>query len=163
MPIVGGDTSSYKTRPVQSRVDGDGKEFIYVRAHGALTARQPYVARIQYDGWRTLALFDTGVASTSAASHQQYVAVIPDTAIGSDTDGWVQCGGVATSVTFDTASTSMTTGNYLLWSDATVTGTTGQSATNIFCNVYGICMATGSSGTYDVLLLGSNHFVFGTT
>lgn len=161
MPIVGGDNSTYLVRPIQSRVDGDGKEWIYARSHGALTAKSPYLARLTNSGWTTIALFDTGSASTTAASHPQYVAFVPDTAIGSDTDGWGQCGGVCIGV--GAVSQSQTTGNYLLWSDATLTGSTAASATTIACNVYGIVLATASSGTHDIMLRGSNSLLFGTT
>lgn len=164
MPIIGGDTSSYKARPIKSRSDGDGKEYIYARVHETLTAKTAYLAYVSYDGYRTCALFDSGQASTTAASHLRYVSFIPDTAISSDTDGWGQCGGVATSVIFDSASTSMSTGNPCMWSDATVTGNAvGVTATTFCCNVYGICMATASSGTYDVMLLGSEHKMMGLT
>lgn len=162
-PVFGGDTSSYKTRPIQSRIDADGKEWIYARVHGTLTAKVPYVARITYDGWRTLALFDTGVASTSAASHGQYVAFIPDYAISSDTDGWGQCGGVCTSAVLSNASQSTTTGNVMIWSDATVTGTGAASATVHAMNVYAISMTTQTAGYNDIMLLGSGRFIFGTT
>jgi len=161
MPIVGGDTSSYKARGIESRKDGDGREFIYARSHGALTAKNAYVARLTYDGWRTLALFDTGAASTTAASHLQYVAFVPDTAIASDTDGWGQCGGVCTSVSL--ASQSASTGNYMVWADATLTGTTAASATAVFHSCYGIVMATASGGTYDLYLRGTNDKFYGQT
>lgn len=160
----GRDTSGYTARPLASRTDMDGKEYIYVRAHGALTAKTAYLAYVSYDGWRTIALFDSGLASTTAGTHLRYVAAVPPTAISSDTDGWVQCGGPATSVIFDSASVSMSTGNPCMWVDATVTGNTvGVTATTFCSNVYGICMATASSGVYDVMLQGSTHKLMGLT
>ena len=162
MPIVGADTSGNSARPIQSRVDGDGKEWILARAHGALTAHLSYLAYMSYDGWRTLALFDCNYASASAATHGRFVAFVPGSAIGSDTDGWGQCGGIAEDVIFDSASTSMTAGNPILWRDATCTGAaTGITATSVYINMYGVCAATGSSNTFDVMLLGPDHRFFG--
>lgn len=161
MSTIGRDTSSYGARAIDFRVDANGKEWVYARAHGALTAKSTYVARLTNSGWSTLALFDSGMASTTAASHPQYLAFVPETAIASDTDGWGQCGGVCTSVTC--ASQSATTGNYMRWSDATLTGTTAASATAIIVDCYGIVMATASSGTYDLFLRGSRYLMVGTT
>ena len=164
MPYMGRDTSGYSARLMQPRVDQDGREYIWVRAHGALTAKTAYLAYISYDGYRTCALFDSGLASTTAGSHLRYVAAVPPTAISSDTDGWVQCGGPATSVIFDTASVSMSTGNPCQWTDATVTGAAiGVTATTFCCNIYGICMQTASGGVYDIYLLGSEHKMMGLT
>lgn len=163
MGVWGRDTTGYSARPIAVRQDQDGKEFIYARAHGALTAKVPYIAYMSYDGWRTAALFDTGYASASAASHPQYVAFVPPVAIGSDTDGWGQCGGPVTSVVTDTASTSVTTGNRYIWQDATITAGGGATNTAIGICVYGICMATASSGVYDIMLLGREHYMFGVT
>jgi len=159
--IIGGDNSGYAARDISPRNDGNGKEFIYARAHGALTAKTAYVARVAHDGWRTLAVFDTGMASTTAASHLQYVAFVPDAAIASDTDGWGQCGGVCTSVTL--ASQSATTGNIFIWSDATITGATAATATVVMHSGYGICMATASGGTYDIYLRGVTALICGQT
>lgn len=162
MPIIGGDNSTgYNVRPIQPRYDGDGKEFIYARAHAALTAHVPYLAYMEYDGWRTAALFDTGYASASAASHGLYCAFVPPTAISSDTDGWGQSGGPCEDLA--KASDSVTTGNMFTWNDATITGTGGATNTAIGIAVYGVCMATASGGTYDVMLLGCHHLMFGTT
>jgi len=162
MPIVHGDNvTGYKTRPIQPRIDGDGKEWIYARAHGALTAHTPYLAYMSYDGWRTAALFDTGYASASAASHPQYAAFVPCETVGSDTDAWGQCGGPCEDMIV--ASDSVTTGNRFLWNDAVVSGTGGATSTAIGCAIYGICMATASSGVYDTMLLGAQHLMFGTT
>lgn len=166
MPIIGGDSTSYKVRPIQSRVDGDGKESVLVRAHGDLTAKKAYVAYPSYDGWRTAALFDTGLASATANLNRGFIAAIPISAIGSDTDGWVQCGGPITGVTFDSASTSASVGNHFIWNDATVTGAAigaGPSAANAWALTYGICMSSGSGATHDVYLLGSNHKFTGFT
>ena len=159
--LYGRDTSGNSARPLASRTDMDGKEFIYARAHGALTALTPYLAYVTYDGWRTAALFDTGYASTSAASHPQYVAFVPPAAISSDTDGWGQVGGPCEDVIFP--SNSVTAGNRFIWHDATVTGTAGATNTAVMVAVYGVCMSTASSGAYDTMLLGSNHWMFGVT
>lgn len=162
MPIIGADTSGNGARPIKARVDGDGKEWILARAHGDLTAHYAYVAYMGYDGWRTLALFGTDIASVVSAAHRRFVAFVPAEAIGSGTDGWGQVGGIAEDVIFDAASTSMTAGNPLLWASATVTGNAiGITATSIYSNMYGVCAATGSSNAFDVMLLGTGHRFFG--
>lgn len=161
MAILGRDDTGYGARPMGVREDMNGTQWVYARAHAALTALSPYVVRLTNSGWATLALFDSGMASTTAASHLQYYAFVPGAAISSDTDGWGQIGGPVEGV--GAVSQSATTGNYLLWSDATLTGTTAASATAIACNVFGIVMATVSSGTYDLYLRGAGFPICGTT
>lgn len=161
MAILGRDISGYGARPLGVREDMDGTQWVYARAHGALTAKTPYVCRMTNGGWTTLALFDTGAASTTAASHYGYYPFVPAAAIASDTDGWGQIGGPVTGV--GAVSQSATTGNYLRWSDATLTGTTAASATAITVDCYGIVLATVSSGTYDLYLRGIGFPIYGTT
>ena len=165
MPL-GRDDSGYSARPIGIREDMDGTQWVYARAHGALTANYPYVVRLTNSGWTTLALFDSGMASTTAASHiTGYYPFVPASAISSDTDGWGQIGGPVIGLTgaAAVASQSCTTGNYMRWSDATLTGTTAATATAITCDCYGIVMATASSGTYDVYLRGAGFPIVGTT
>lgn len=161
MAVLGRDDSGYSTRPMGVREDMDGTQWVYARSHGALTALSPYVVRLTEGGWKTLALFDTGMASTTAASHLNYYAFIPASAISSDTDGWGQIGGPVVGV--GAVSQSQTTGNYLRWSDATLTGATAASATVIGVDCFGIVMATASSGTHDLYLRGENFPMCGTT
>ena len=161
MAVLGRDTSGYSARPFAVRDNMDGTQEIYARAHASLTALQPYVARLSYDGWRTLALFDSGMASTTAASHLNYVPFVPKTAIASDTDGLVVCGGPLTGV--GAVSQSQTTGNVLIWADATLTGSTAASATVVGHSVYGIVMTTASSGTHDIYLRGVGFPMVGQT
>lgn len=161
MAILGRDDTGYGARPMGIREDMNGTQHIYARAHASLTALQPYVARLSYDGWRTLALFDSGMASTTAASHLNYFPFVPITAIASDTDGWGQIGGPIEGV--GAVSQSQTTGNVLIWADATLTGSTAASATVVGHSVYGIVMATASSGTHDLYLRGVNFPIVGQT
>lgn len=161
MPNLGRDDSGYSARGPGIREDMDGTQHIWARAHGALTALTPYLAHLTNSGYTTIALFDTGVASTTAASHYGYYPFVPAAAIASDTDGWGQIGGPCIGVIC--ASQSATTGNYMRWSDATLTGTTAASATAITIDCYGIVMATASSGAYDLYLSGSGFPIYGTT
>jgi hypothetical protein len=161
MAILGRDDSGYNARPPFPREDMDGTQHVWARAHGALTALTPYLCRLTSGGYTTIALFDTGAASATAASHYGYIPFVPLTAIASDTDGWGQVGGPCVGVIC--ASQSASTGNYMRWSDATLTGTTAASATAMTVDCYGIVMATASSGAYDLYLRGVGYPIYGTT
>lgn len=153
--------NSNSVRTTYERQDADGKTYVYVRAHGALTAKTPYLCFVDYDGWRTHAIWDTTLASTSAASAQQrYKVCVPNVAIGSDTDGWVQVGGYIGSVT--TASLTCTAGNIWRWSDATLTCSSHPSLSTGFVDGFAIAFTSASATTSHNMYL-INRFCYGTT
>lgn len=148
-------------RPIYERQDADGKIWIDVRAHAALTANTPYLAYVGYDGWRTHAIWDTTLASISAGAGQGvYKLCIPYAAIASDTDGWAQVGGYAPSVTM--ASTTCTQGNIWRWSDATLTCSTHPSLSGVFVDGVAIAYTSASATTSHNMFL-HNKWVMGTT
>ena len=148
-------------RPLYERQDADGKIWVYARAHGTLTARTPYLVYIGYDGWRTHALWDTTLASISAgAGVGVYKAAVPDVAISSDTDGWVQTGGYCPSVT--TASLTCTVGNSWRWVDATLTCSSHPSLSAPFVDQYAVAYTSASATTSHNLFL-TNKWFMGTT
>jgi len=49
----------------------------------------------------------------------------------------------------------------MLWSAATLTGTTAASATVVGHSCYGIVMATASGGAYDIYLRGVGFPMYG--
>lgn len=148
-------------RSLYERCDADGKIWIQVRAHGDLTAKTPYLAYIGYDGYRTHALWDTTLASISAgAGIGVYKMIVPDAAIGSDTDGWAQVGGYCGSVT--TASLTATVGNVWRWVDATITCSSHPSLSAPFVDGVGIAYTSASATTSHNIFL-TNKFCMGTT
>jgi len=144
-------------RSAYERVDADGTVWIKARAHGALTAKTPYLVYVGYDGPRTLAIFDTGVATTTAASHAfRYKVGVPDAAVSSDTDGWLQVGGYCGSVT--TASVTITQGVLFLWSDAGVGAGTAATATQMgIVNGFGVGYTSASATTSHNMYLLNRH------
>ena len=148
-------------RHIYERENADGKIDIFVRAHAALTAKTPYLAYVGYDGWRTHAIWDTTLASTSAAAAGEYYKVIvPNAAIGSDTDGWAQVGGYCGSVT--TASTTSTQGCIWRWTDASISAVSHPSLSTGFVDGFAIAYTSASATTsHDMYLM--NRFVYGTT
>lgn len=148
-------------RSILEREDADGRIWVLARAHGPLTANTPYLCYIGYDGYRTHALWDTTLASISAgAGIGVYKAAIPYDAIASDTDGWVQVGGYAPSVT--TATLTATVGNAWRWVDATLTCSTHPSLSAPFVDQYAVAY-TSASGTASHNMFLMNKWFMGTT
>ena len=149
-------------RSLYERCDGDGKIWIKARAHGALTAKVPYLVYCGYDGPRTHALWDTTLASLSAGSSVNFYKVgIPEAAVGSDTDGWLQIGGYCPSVTVDSTLTA-SIGNIWRWVDATVTCSTHPSLSAGFVDGFALSYTHASATTSHNMYL-MNKFIMGTT
>jgi hypothetical protein len=148
-------------RHIYERENANGTVEIFVRAHGTLTAKTPYLAYVGYDGWRTHALWDTTLASITAGAGQgTYKMIVPGAAISSDTDGWAQVGGYCGSVTM--ASLTATQGNIWRWVDATLTCSTHPSLSGCFVDGVAICYTSASATTsHDIYL--QNRWVMGTT
>lgn len=155
-------SSTVSVRALYDKENADGTIEVLARVHGTLTAKTPYVVYTNYDGPRTLALFDTGLASTTAAgSYGFYRIGVPNAAISSDTDGWLQVGGYCGSVT--TASITCTASNWLRWVDAAVAaGVPLSSVSSAPLDGFAIAYTSASATTsHNVMLL--NRFVMGTT
>ena len=144
------------------RKDATGKTYIKALAHGDLTAKTPYLVYVGYDGPRTMALFDTGVATATAAAHaNRYQVGVTEVAVSSGTYGWLQVGGFASDVI--TATTVSTVGALFLWQDADVTCQTGVTATQAgLVNGFAVAYSSDSSAaTHDMYLL--DKYVYGLT
>jgi hypothetical protein len=149
-------------RSLTIREDADGKMWVYARAHATLTAKTPYLVYIGYDGYRTHALWDTTLASISAgAGIGVYKPGIPDKAISSDTDGWMQVGGYVADVIVDKTLTS-TVGNTWRWVDATITCSTNASLSAPMVDAYAIAYTSASATTTHNMFL-MNKWCMGTT
>jgi hypothetical protein len=148
-----------------TRENSDGTVEILARAHGALTAKTPYLVWISYDGPKTAALFDTGLASTTAAGSNNFFKVgVPAVAVSSDTDGWLQVGGYCGSVT--TASITISQGNFAVWLKASVGAGTGITTAlpTAASRIDGFAVAyTAASATMSHNLFLLNRFIMGTT
>lgn len=159
-------TDSITLRAIYERENSDGTVEILARAHGTLTAKTPYLVYIGYDGPRTLALFDTGLASTTAAGSNNFYKVgVPNVAVSSDTDGWLQVGGYCGSVT--TASITVSQGNWACWVDAAVAAASGNTsvlptASNARLDAFAVAY-TAASATQSHNLFLLNRYVIGST
>ena len=155
MPFIHTD-DDYKSIGV--REDANGKRWIYAFAHGDLTAGTPYVAYEGYDGsgdfgWKTMALVDTTLASTTAATRVSHYVGVPDEAVSSGTWGWLQIGGKCLSVT--TASITGTVGCMFRWKDASVANAGAGVSNSGFCADFAVCITSSSASTaHDMFLLG---------
>lgn len=148
-------------RPVWDRENADGTIDVLCRAHGTLTAKTPYLVFIGYDGPRTAALLDNGLASTTAAGSLNYLRIgVPNVAISSDTDGYLQVGGYCGSVT--TASITVTQGVFLRWVDAAIAAGSAPTASAAPLDAFAIAYTSASATTSHNLML-LNRFISGTT
>lgn len=158
-------SSTIAVRALYDKENADGTIEVYCRAHGALTAKTPYLVWTSYDGPKTAALFDTGLASTTAAASNNFYRVgVPNSAISSDTDGWLQVGGYCASVT--TASITISQGNFAVWLKASVGAGTGITTAlpTAASRIDGFAVAyTAASATMSHNLFLLNRFVMGTT
>lgn len=155
MYIGAEDFTDYNVRSITFREDSNGKIFVYARAGASSTALYPKLVYYGRDGFRTTAVYDTGATALSAAlGYQRFYLGIPSDAVPSDNDGWFQIGGPIEDVVLD-ASQSGTTGNMVVWKDATLTVSTAISATGAtqFCDCVGIVMATATASTFDLYLI----------
>lgn len=148
-------------RSLYERMDADGTIWIKARAHGALTAATPYLVYCGYDGPRTLALFDTGATAGSCVGFDtKYKVGVPNQAVSSDTDGWLQIGGYCASMT--TSTVTATVGEFFIWKDASVDCETTATTTSPAINGFAIAYTSAEGDTaHDVYLL--NKFVYGAT
>ena len=154
--FFGNDDSTYiSLRPLTERRDSNGKIWIWVAADVSLTANHPMVCRVSTQGWAGMRMFDTGLASTTAAGRRFKVGVPLET-IPSGSHGFC-------SMLEETQ--SVTTGNIFRWVDATVTGA-GIAAANAasgagLCDAFAVAMATTSATTFDIFLM--NKWACGTS
>ena len=157
-----GFDNSNSVRHIYERQDADGKIYVWARAHGALTAKAPYLVYAAYDGYRTAALFDTGLASTTAAGSQGFYKIgIANEAVGSDVDGWLQVGGFC--ATANTSLSTATVGLYLRWVDAAIASGTAARASAAACvDAFAVNAVAAASATYQGIFL-LNKYVIGTT
>ena len=143
---------------VMPRVDSNGKTWLKAKAHGDLTAKTPYSIKGGASGLLTIALADTGFASTTAASHVNYYIGIPDDAISSGTFGWLQVGGDVGSVA--TTATTATAGTTYRWSNASIIGSGASDVA--FCADFAVSTGTTAATETQAMFL-LNRRVCGIT
>lgn len=141
------------------REDANGSQWLYAFAHGALTAQTiypmyPALCDSSY-GYKTMALFDTGLASTTAASHQNYMLGIPEEAVSSGTWGWLQIRGYSASVNIDSGGVSISIGALWRWKAATAALAGGGASASGFVADFAVSTETASGTAADMFLLGN--------
>lgn len=135
--------------PFGKKEDADGKVWLKVQAHGALTAKTPYKVIVNEYGYITAALAD---------DQNYYYVGVPEAAVDSGDEAWIQIGGYCTDMV--TPSLSVSVGHALKMYDGAVAdaGADYSGAAGEFA----VCTAAStSSTTQDVVLIPER--IIGTT
>jgi len=152
-------------RSILPREDAHGKTWINAHAVASCTAHCPKAIQQGYDGtsrfgYNARALFDTGLASTTAATRQNqyYVGVVGNDTIASDSWGWFQIGGDCPTVYADPVTPGVETGTiggFMVWIKDKIQNAGDGVSNSMACNAVGICTKSASASSYlGMYLLG---------
>jgi hypothetical protein len=139
-------------KPLNKRIDKDGKVWLYVYWAADATAKQGKLVQMGQNGWTSKDLFDQ-----AASQNGLYYVAFPEKAQSTNTWGWGQIGGSISSAVLTT--TTATVGHVAEWKDASLVS---AGASTWDRGSFGVFTATGSSGTtHDIMLC--PEMVQGTT